>query len=300
MHALFHLLAKLPLPLMHCVGTLLGWLVWWASPTYRRRLVANAEGAGFSRDEYRPAIAAAGAMAGELPWVWFRPHTDHALAHVRSWDGIEAAEAALAEGKGAIFLTPHLGSWEMMGQALGERLMPEHGPLTALFRPARKVWMQPLVANARNRPGIQTLPTSVMGVRSLMRVLRAGGYTGLLPDQVPPQGQGVWAPFFGRPAYTITLVARLAQQTGAPVFITVCERLAPGAGFAIRVTPVESPALADRNASAEAGAQAINEAVETEVRRLPGQYLWGYARFKQPRIEPAASAPPTPTDQDSP
>jgi KDO2-lipid IV(A) lauroyltransferase len=202
---LFRLLARIPLPLMHRLGTALGWVVFWSSATYRARFRENARAAGFTPDQVRPAIGAAGAAVAELPWVWLRPQGEGVLARVLRWEGAEAYEAALAERKGVITLTPHLGSWEMLGQALGERFLTSHGPLTALFRPPRKAWMQPLFASSRDRPGLKMLPTSLAGVRGLIRVLRAGGYTGVLPDQVPPQGQGVWAPFFGRPAYTMTL-----------------------------------------------------------------------------------------------
>jgi KDO2-lipid IV(A) lauroyltransferase len=199
------------------------------------------------------------------------------------WDGIEAFEAALAARKGVILVSPHLGSWETFGQAVGERFFETYGPITALFRPARKKWMAALMAGSRDRPGLRTLPTTVTGVRGLIRTLRGGGYTGLLPDQVPPLGQGVWAPFFGRPAYTMTLLPRLAQQTGARVFLGVCERLPRGAGYAIRFEPFDGTAMSDPKATPGAAAAAMNEGIEKLIRSLPGQYVWDYARYKQPR-----------------
>ncbi|RYZ12201.1 MAG: lysophospholipid acyltransferase family protein [Comamonadaceae bacterium] len=289
MTLLFRLLARVPLTWMCRVGVLLGWVVWWCSPAYRRRFRANAEAAGFTPDQYRPAIGAAGAALAELPWLWLRAPGESVLGRVVRWEGVERYEAALAAGRGVITMTPHLGSWEMMGQAMGERFLPQHGPLTALFRPARKPWLQALVAGSRDRPGLRTLPTTLAGVRGLIRVLRAGGYTGVLPDQVPPQGQGVWAPFFGRPAYTMTLMSRLSQQTGAAVFFGACERLPGGAGYVIRFEPVEGTALSDPQASPEAAARAMNERIEAWIRRMPGQYLWGYARYKQPRVEAPAA-----------
>src|SRR5688572_26617401 len=188
MIALFRLLARVPLPLMHAVGGLLGWLVWWLAPTYRKRFRDNAESAGFTPAQYRPAIAAAGAMAAELPWLWARPHGESVLPRIVRWDGVAELEAALAARKGVILVSPHIGSWETLGQAIGERFVDAYGPITALFRPARKKWMAALIAGSRDRRGLQTLPTSVGGVRGLMRTLRAGGYTGILPDQVPPLG----------------------------------------------------------------------------------------------------------------
>ena len=184
-----------------------------------------------------------------------------------------------------ILVTPHIGCWEILGQAVGERFVEAYGPITALYRPARKTWMAELIAGSRDRRGLQTLPTSVAGVRGLMRTLRAGGYTGILPDQVPPLGQGVWAPFFGRPAYTMTLLPRLAQQTGARVFLSVCERLPRGAGYAIRFEPFDGTALNDPKATPKPRPAAMNEGIERLIRGLPGQYVWDYARYKQPRGE---------------
>lgn len=284
MTRLFRLLARVPLPWMHRLGAWLGWLVYWLSPTYRRRVDTHAGHAGFTRAQYRPAIGAAGAMVAELPWLWLRPAGESVLQRVR-WHDEQVFEQALAARRGVILATPHVGSWEMIGQAIAERFGPAHGPLTVLFRPARKAWLAELIAGSRDRPGLKSLPTNLSGVRGLIRVLRAGGYTGVLPDQVPPQGQGVWAPFFGRPAYTMTLLARLAQQTGAQVLLTWCERL-PGGRYVIHFEPVQAPALYDAGATPEAAATAMNEALMRLIERLPGQYLWGYGRYKQPRVEP--------------
>ena len=285
MTALFRLLARVPLPVMHALGAALGWLVWWAAPGYRRRFRANAEAAGLAPAQYRPAIAAAGCMAAELPWLWARPAGESVLPRILQWEGAEELDATLAAREGAIVISPHLGCWELLGQALGERFLAAHGPITALFRPPRKKWMAQLMEGSRDRPGLQVLPTDVSGVRGLMRALKQGGYTGILPDQVPPLGQGVWAPFLGRPAYTMTLLPRLARTTGAKVFLGVCERL-PRGRYAIRFIPFTGTALTDREATPEAAAAAMNEGIEQLVRSLPGQYVWDYARYKQPKSEP--------------
>jgi KDO2-lipid IV(A) lauroyltransferase len=293
MVTLFRLLARVPMPVMHRLGALLGWIVWYCAPDYRRRFKANAESAGFTPGQYRPAIAAAGQMAAELPWLWLRPQGESVLRRVVRWEGVEAFEAAMREKKGVILVAPHLGSWEMCGQAIGERFLETFGPITALFRPARKKWMAELIAaGSRDRPGLQTLPTNNTGVRGLIRTLRSGGYTGILPDQVPPLGQGVWAPFLGRPAYTMTLLPRLAQQTGAACFLSVCERLPRSAGYAIRFEPIVGTPLTDPAAPVEAAAAAMNDAIGRLIHSLPGQYVWDYARYKEPRGETAVAAQP--------
>lgn len=281
---LFRILGHLPLSLMQRLGALLGWLVWLSSSPYRRRFESQAQAAGFTAEQYRPAVAAIGMMVTELPWLWLRPNSQGVL-HLVRWDGEALFEAALDAGKGVILALPHIGCWEMIGQSLAERYGPTRGPLVALYRPARKAWLAPLVASSRDRPGLKAVPTSVSGVRSLIRVLRGGGYTAILPDQVPPLGQGVWAPFLGRPAYTMTLLSRLAQQSGARVLLCWCERLPIGQGYVMHFELLDAPELQDTSASAEAAATAVNAGMERLIRRAPGQYLWSYARYKQPAGE---------------
>lgn len=284
---LFQTLARIPLPVMQCMGAVVGWMVWGLSPRYRRSFKANVAAAGIAWPNARPAVAAIGMMLAELPWVWMRPHSA-TLDGLVQWDGAEHFEEAMKAGRGAIILSPHLGSWEIGAQAIAEKFGPAHGPLVALFRPARKAWLEPLVANARTRPYLDSAPTSLAGVRTLMRTLRAGGYTAILPDQVPPMGQGVWAPFFGRSVYTMTLLAKLAQQTGAQVILTWCERLPVGQGFCMHMRPfnaLEGNDAGGKPATPEESAAIVNRAVEDMVRHAPGQYLWGYARDKQPRVE---------------
>lgn len=281
---LFRLLGRLPLPLLQRIGALLGWVVWALPGAYRQRFEDQAAAAGFTPAQYRPARAAIGTMVAELPWLWLRP-ANQGVLHLVQWDRVEHFESALDAGKGVILALPHLGCWEMIGQSLAERYGPTRGPLVALYRPARKAWLAPLVASSRDRPGLKAVPTSLAGVRSLIRVLRGGGYTAILPDQVPPLGQGVWAPFFGRPAYTMTLLSRLAQQSGARVLLCWCERLAVGQGYVMHFEPLDAPELADASATPEAAATAVNAGMERLIRRAPGQYLWSYARYKQPAGE---------------
>lgn len=284
MTALFRLLARLPLPWLHTLGVGLGWLAWWASPTYRRRFTQNTRAAGFDWEQVRPAISAAGVMLAELPWLWMRPTTKTSELPLQ-WDGLEHVQTALARGRGLIFLSPHLGCWELGAQLMAEQLGPRHGPLWVLYRPARKAWLQEVVSAARQRPFMQAAPASLAGVRQLLRTLRQGGHIGILPDQVPPLGQGVWSRFFGRDAYTMTLGVRLARQTGASVLMCWCERLPHGQGYISHFEPWDDAGLYDVQTPLELAVLGMNQHIEAMVRRAPGQYLWGYARDKQPRSE---------------
>ena len=275
-------LSRWPLEWLHALGAVLGWLTWALSPSYRRRIAANAALAGISAAERRRSVAEAGRMVAEVPWLWLMPEGERLGARVR-WQGESLIEEALAAGRGVLLLTPHLGSFEVAGRAAAERFA---APITVLYRPARKAWLRRIEETARARPGMATAPALLAGVRQMLRALKRGEIVGLLPDQVPPQGQGVWAPFFGQPAYTMTLAARLAQQTGATIGLAWCERLAGRGGYVVHVVPLDEALPAgggsDEAAQREA-ASVINRSMERVIRALPSQYLWGYNRYKSPR-----------------
>jgi KDO2-lipid IV(A) lauroyltransferase len=175
-----------------------------------------------------------------------------------------------------------MGSFEVAAQAVAQRFAAEFGPITVLYRPARKAVLREVMDESRARPGVATAPATLAGVRLMMRALRRGEAVGLLPDQVPPDGMGVWVPFFGKPAYTMTLAARLVQQTGAVALLIWGERLPRGAGYVVRVSAMAEPLPTDDPTQAESAA-VINRGMEQLIRQAPGQYLWGYHRYKTPR-----------------
>jgi KDO2-lipid IV(A) lauroyltransferase len=264
-------LASLPLGVLHALGAAVGWLSYALSPTYRRRFLENATQAGLPFDVVRPAVAESGKLLMETPRLWFG-----ADAPVE-WEGAELIEAARARGRGILFLTPHLGCFEVTAQGYARRF----GRITVLYRPARKPWLRELVATARVRANLAAAPTTLAGVKQLLKALKSGEAVGLLPDQVPPQGQGVWAPFFGRPAYTMTLPSRLAQQANALLLLAWGERLASGRGYRIHLREWSGPIAPD----ATAAATQLNARMESLIRECPAQYMWGYARYKEPRAE---------------
>ncbi len=268
MKALFRVLAWVPLPLLHGLGWVLGWLSYLGSGVYRERFLANAAQAGYGAAAVRRAVAEAGKLVAELPRLWFgKPvHTE--------WENAGLIDAARERGRGIVFLTPHLGCFEATAQGYAAR----HGHITVLYRPARKAWLRELVDSSRARPRLATAPATLAGVRQMLKALRAGEAVGLLPDQVPPQGLGVWSPFFGREAYTMTLSARLARQEGATVLLAWGERLAWGRGFRIHLREWQGELSDD----AQLSAAQVNAQMERLIREAPGQYLWGYARYKAP------------------
>lgn len=273
MTIVFRALSFLPLFLLHALGAVLGWVVFLSSKTYRQRFMANATQAGMSSAEIFLAVASAGRLVAELPRLWM------GRAVVIHWQGEQHVEQALQAGRGIVFLTPHLGCFEVTAQAYAQRYGQHGKPMTVLYRPPRKQWLGRLVGAARQRPGLNTAPASLAGVKQMLKALKNGECVGVLPDQVPPNHQGLWTPFFGKPAYTMTLSARLAQQTGATILIAWGERLAWGRGYTVHVAPLEALLLDDLGCATEQ----INHAMESLIAQCPAQYLWAYDRYKQPR-----------------
>ena len=276
----FRGLGLLPLGLLQALGGVSGWGIWLLSPRYRRRSRENTRQAGVAGRARWASIGEAGKQLFELPRVWFGRRVPV------GWQGAGHIEAARAHGQGLLLLTPHLGCFEVTAQAFAERFGTPPGgvPITVLFRPPRKAAFMPVLAAARHRDGMQAAPATLRGVRQLAQALKGGQAVGLLPDQVPPDGLGVWAPFFGRDAYTMTLSARFAQLPGVQVLLVWGERLAWGRGYVVHVQPwsaVMAEPLAPQ--PSQAAAQ-INRAMEWLIAQAPAQYLWGYARYKGPRV----------------
>ena len=288
--AFFKLLSRLPLGAVQVLGGVLGRIVYLFGGTYARRLREHMTLAGLDADELAGTAAAeAGKQSLETAWIWLRPRAD--LARKIQWADEAVLQAALAEGRPIVMLTPHLGSFEAIAQGYALRPEARSRPMTALYRRPRKDVLLPLVEDARAKDGLLLAPADMRGVRMLMRALKLKQVLGILPDQVPSQGDGVWAPFFGRPAYTMVLPAKLALSGNAIVLVFGAERLPRGAGFRIHAERL----IEALTGQPEQDAAAINRAIERMVLRFPTQYLWGYHRYKRPSgaPEPEATAQPS-------
>jgi KDO2-lipid IV(A) lauroyltransferase len=284
---IFDVAARFPLAVLHRLGAVLGRMTYLLSGGYARRVrenLAQAMPDSLERERLeilRASIAEAGKGVAELPWLWRRPPAE-VTASIRACHGWEHVEAARASGRGVIFLTPHLGCFEVSATYAAQRI-----PITVLYRPPKLAWLEPLMRSGREHSQVQLARTDLGGVRLLLKALKRGEAVGLLPDQVPGRGEGEWAGFFGRPAYTMTLVGRLADSTGAAIIMAYAERLPRGAGYVIHLSPLELvrglPATGQ-----------INAALEKLVRACPEQYLWSYNRYKVPAGTEAPTNPPSP------
>jgi KDO2-lipid IV(A) lauroyltransferase len=276
---LFKLIAWLPLRFVHLLGAGAGWLTYLLSPRYRGQMRTNLALAGLDSPVIRrAAIAEAGKQMFEAAWFWLRPAADVAARVRDAQPG--ALDALLADPRPLMVLTPHLGGFEAFAQYYVTRPAARDRPMTVLYRVPRKEALRNII-ELRGQSGLLLAPSDLRGVRMLARALKQGNTVGLLPDQVPSQGDGVWVPFFNRPAYTMTLPARLALSNRARVVLFFCERL-PKASYRVHYMPLAESLSGD----VLKDTTEINRGLETLIRSRPAQYLWGYARYKSPADAP--------------
>lgn len=274
-------LALLPLWFLHAAGAVGGGAAFLLSGGFRRKTVDNLRTAGlYSARLAWASAAAAGKATLETCYIWFRSEED-LLRNSRFDDFARLAketDARKARGdrRGVIILTPHIGSFEVGGRAYASV-----APITVLYKAPRRADLHELLKVARTHPRMTMVPADTGGVRALLRALRRGEAVGILPDQVPSAGDGIWAPFFGRAAFTMTLPSRLAQKTGAPVYLVASWRRPFGRGWDLEFSKL------DRLPTPEA----INGELETIIRRRPQQYVWSYNRYKGPSPGSGGAAP---------
>lgn len=273
---MFRLLSKfishLSLSAIHKLGFGLGWLIHYCTPVAARMQRENLVQSGLCSNtkELNHTIKANIAETGKAIletlaiWQWPERKALQLVHHCSNW---HLVEEALKKGKGLIFLTPHLGCFEITSIYYAS----QH-PITILFRPPKKSWLSPIVDAGRMKGQVKLAPANTQGVRLLIQALKRGEAIGILPDQIPGKGEGEWAPFFGKPAYTMSLASKLAEKTGSTVIMAFGERLPNGAGFNIHLTALEDGAIATPTL--------LNKAIEHQIKQNPSQYLWAYPRYK--------------------
>ena len=274
----------------HLFGAIAGWLWWLVDVKSKRIAQQNIAQSGLfnnldplidskpltlngfempkkPKNAVRTNFVETGKGLFETLYLWLNPskNLSNLVRQVHGWQHIEAA---LHAQKGLIFLTPHMGCFEITSIYYGSK-----NPITVLYRPPKLKWLTRLMNAGRARKGVALAEANASGVRKLMQALKRGEAIGILPDQIPKAGDGEWADFFRLPAYTMTLACKLAEKTGATVIMAFGERLPNGAGFTIHLTRVDSIATPTL----------LNLAVEKQITQNPAQYLWSYDRWKQRR-----------------
>ena len=281
MQGLIHLISRLPLKYLQILGAFLGLLMYWFSAKDKQLIRENLAQA---QQKY-PFIAnpisiakSAGQMLTDSLWIWQHPKEALQKTDLIHWDVVETA---ISEGKGLLMLTPHLGAFEMI-----PRVLAEYFPATIIYKPAKQAWLEKIITKGREHPRMNFVPANMQGVRQIARALAKGEAVGILPDQVPGNGDGVWAPFFGRYAYTAVLPAKIAQKNNIPTIVFTAIRKPNGKGWTIDAQRILEPFEQDP----EQSATQLNSFLEKVIIQNPEQYLWMYNRYKHPT---GAPLPPT-------
>lgn len=281
---LFRCLAAMPLSWLHRLGGILGSAGFRLLPKERERIRRHLDIGGFpSDDDMVKAILRETAKGGlELPVAFFRrPEQIETL--FKTVYGWEYVQDALDKGEGLLLITPHIGSYDLAGRYISQKLP---FPLTAMYKPPKIKALDEIMQAGRVRGKGKTAPTNIQGVKQLIKALRNGEATIILPDHVPsPEegGDGVWVEFFGKPAYTMTLAGKLAQVKNVKPLFFCGERLPSGKGFVLHIEPLKGTLTGDKAQDAFI----MNQNVEYWIRKFPKQYLFAYNRYKHPAGAPS-------------
>jgi len=281
--ALLWFCAVLPLSWARALGRGCAWLYWPVGGRSRKVTVRNIELAfpelspGQQCDLARRSLSATGELVTEMGHVWLRswPYVQSLITEVH---GAELVADAQRARRGVIVLAPHLGNWEIVGLHLG--LL---GSTVSLYEPPALPALGPMIERARQRSGATLVPTDSRGLARLLKSVKQGNISGILPDQAPPQlNAGENSPFMGVSCFTGTLASNMIRRTGALAVFGFAERV-PG-GFVVRYLPAED-AIYDADNSVSLAA--LNRGVEACLRHCVAQYQWEYKRF---RVRPRQGA----------
>ena len=277
---LLKMLARLSYASTQKLGRLIGRVLWWGDSSLTRVTKVNVELAfpELNQEQQQELIKASLTETAKLfcefgaMWEW---PTEKALGLVRSVEGKELFDMALAQKKGLIVLAPHHGNWELVGLYLSTLR-----PMAALYRPPKIKPLEDYMSAVRGRHGSELVPTTKRGVVRLFSILRENGMVGILPDQVPGGSGGIFAPFMGVESNTIKLVSRLIEKTDCLVVSLVAMRRADGTGFDMIFRKADPEIY---SSDLLTSVSAMNRSVEACVRDRPEQYQWEYKRFKDAR-----------------
>ena len=276
--AILNFFSFFPLPFNHGIGKFIGLCLYAFNSRARQISEINIRTCmpELSLDQQQKLVKNSllelGKTISELGPVWLWK-TDKIFAHLQV-EGKEIVQSAINENKGVILITPHIGCWEMAGLYVGKQWS-----CLNLYHPPKIISLEHFILHARGRTGAKIVATQKKGLAILLKSLRSGHVTGILPDQTPKdRNSGTFAPFFGRPALTINLVSSLVKKTGAEVFMCYVKRLPEGQGYILRFQKTQTGIDSPDNLTS---ATALNQSVEQLIKQAPEQYLWSYKRFKQ-------------------
>ncbi len=283
-------LALLPLGMARSLGALIGKVSWLMSSRMAQTTCINLAMCFPELEQSKRKLLGKASIINtcqtisECGAAWSWP-AEKIMEHIFEVEGLELLQRSQAGGKGSVVLAPHLGNWEVFGVYLNTCGC---GQSSQLYQAPRSKALHELIYSARSRVGAKLVATDTRGVAMLLKALKSGEIVGILPDQVPPESGGDFAPFFGKQVLTMSLVSRLIQKTGASAVIGCAVRVRFGnkAGWKIIFREPDNNIYAGHITESLVG---LNASIENVVNEFPEQYQWEYKRFK--RLPPGEKRP---------
>ncbi len=274
--ALLHLSALLPLSVVRGLGRFAVRVYWPFGGRSRKVTLQNIRAVypQLSEQEQvalaRRSLMSTGELMAEMGHIWMKPWSSISKLILET-HGAELITDAQREGRGVIAMAPHLGNWEVMGLHLATL-----GSAVALYEPLKLESLSAVIRQARQHTGATLVPTTSRGLASLLKSVKAGHSSGILPDQVPSDLQsGQNSLFMGIPCFTGTLASNIIRRTGALAVFGWATRV-PG-GFIIRYE-LADPGIYDPDNAVSLAA--LNRGVESCLKTCVEQYQWEYKRFR--------------------
>lgn len=274
LYATTKIIGSLPFELLRALGKIVGFVSYHVNnretQVARRnmQLIYPQDSAEACERRVQEILSSTGQTALETMAAWSRPRTK-ALKLIRNIHGLEHFQRAYEQGKGVIIAAPHYGNWELLIHYVANL-----APLSLVYGVPKKKYFDDYLAMARDGENLLMVPGEASAMRPLLRALHKGELVGITPDQQPKIGGGEFAPFFGHSALTLTLIAKLAHRSGAPVIFTYSER--SGSGYDVFF---DSPDSLIAHENIDIALDAMNKHVQAIAERDFRQYQWTYKRF---------------------
>ena len=274
-HWSFRFFAWLPLEWNRKLGKLIGYVIWLSKGRSVKTSQTNIRACFPELSEQqvtqrcKESCIHSGMLMTEFAWIWLRPKAE-LMPYIHSVSGGDLVETAVKKGKGVIITGGHFGSWEIF-----MHWCTHYFSAAAIYRIPKIVEMDSIIRRAREKTGGKMIEADHRSVRQMLQVLKAGEVLIILSDQRPANNSGVFAPFFHRPAYTMTLLQRLIEKTQAELLFFACNRTTKG--FAVEIKKPEFNYLTHDSLEF---ATALNAGLMAQINTAPEQYQWSYKRFK--------------------
>lgn len=276
---IFSFFAILPLKILHKLGNLLGIIFFLFAKKAKKITLNNIKQTNLVKEKnlnnFAINVSKETIKSGLEVCIACIRSPQYIVSLFKNIYGWELVEEAIKNKNGILFLTPHIGSYDLAGRYISEKL-PFN--IIAMYKEPNLKFLKKIIQTGRTRNKGISVPTSISGIRLIFKALKNKQATIILPDQVPKNGEGILVPFFNKDAYTMTLIYKLANINDVTTLFYVGERLKNGKGFNLHIIKFQGNLTKNK----QKDTLLINYNLEEIIKKFPEQYLFSYNRYKMP------------------